>query len=405
MSTRNNRRVAAVTEPTARDAKRRRIETSPDVVDAMDDADGTAAEAGSDDSSTTANSAETTDAVDGASNNNASEGAAASSAEATTAASKPASDGGSDKNTNGADSDPNHTADASTGAPRVAGGGPPAGDPAGGAPATGIDEPNPNGAGAINLQNEQAADAGGDVRPVVTTDTRAYFEQDLCNRLNTINGYKHLPSATVTLRTIPYANVHWGSVGVGYADKSQYLCINNERITLRAIAEIVYPNFFKRGNANRKAGLLFKPLLEEDTHMASRILRQKSMPVKSRDDSGGEGFWSSTWMGTQGMSDKQIPVFERVYDAMDVYKNRKVDMLKYATNDLKKGDIVVVEMSITRWAIKDENEKEKTNWKKRKEWKKWNVDFRLESVALIYPGSDYAGDAMDRDDLPDDLEA
>ena len=90
---------------------------------------------------------------------------------------------------------------------------------------------------------------------------------------------------------------------------------------------------------------------------------------------------------------------------MDVYKNRKTDMLKYETKELKKGDIVVVEMAITRWAIKDEKDKDKTNWKKRKEWKKWNVDFRLEAVALIYPGSDYADDAADKDDLPDDLEA
>lgn len=101
------------------------------------------------------------------------------------------------------------------------------------------------------------------------------------DRLNAINGYIHLATGTVSLRTIPYASTRWGPVGVGRADKSDSLCINGEPICIRAIAEVVFPNFFKRGVPLRKAGLLFRPLLADDFNMASRILRQKSMPVKN----------------------------------------------------------------------------------------------------------------------------
>ena len=101
----------------------------------------------------------------------------------------------------------------------------------------------------------------------------------------------------------------------------------------------------------------------------------------------------------------QIPSFQRVYDALDVFSNQKINMGKYDTSDLKTGDIVVVEMAVIRWPIKEENASGKKIWRNRKEWKKWNVDFRLESVAVLYPGSDYADEPVEETDLPDDLAA
>lgn len=80
-------------------------------------------------------------------------------------------------------------------------------------------------------------------------------------------------------------------------------------------------------------------------------------------------------------------------------------MGKYDTDDLKKGDIVVVEMTIVRWAPKETDGAGKKAPRKRREWKKWNVDFRLEAVSVIYPGSDYADEAEDQAANEDDFAA
>ena len=83
-----------------------------------------------------------------------------------------------------------------------------------------------------------------------------------------------------------------------------------------------------------------------------------------------------------------------MYDALDIYRTKKVEMLKYDAEELKAGDIVVVEAFVTRWMTKTEegeavptssfdSPKGKGTAKPRREWKKWNVDFRLESISVL----------------------
>lgn len=67
-------------------------------------------------------------------------------------------------------------------------------------------------------------------------------------------------------------------------------------------------------------------------------------------------------------------------------------MEKY-TSDLKRGDIVLVEMYVTRWTVKDDatdKGESKPSYGKKREWKRWNVEFRLDAISVLYPGSDYA---------------
>lgn len=75
-------------------------------------------------------------------------------------------------------------------------------------------------------------------------------------------------------------------------------------------------------------------------------------------------------------------------------------MAKY-TSELKRGDIVLVEMYVTRWPVKEEgsdkDDSSKPSYGKKREWKRWNVEFRLDAVSVLYPGSDYVED-ITRDD-------
>ena len=100
----------------------------------------------------------------------------------------------------------------------------------------------------------------------------------------------------------------------------------------------------------------------------------------------------------------QIPAFERVYDALDTYK-RKSEMSRLPATDLRLGDIVLAEFYVTRWIPKEEVDenvsvvgtsnaaqgKKKGNANKpgKKEWKAWNVEFKLDAVSLLVSGGDH----------------
>ena len=104
-----------------------------------------------------------------------------------------------------------------------------------------------------------------------------------------------------------------------------------------------------------------------------------------------------------------------MYDALDTYK-RKSAMPRLAAKELKLGDVVLLEVFITRWIPKDDPQLDdatpsgsagssakgkgvyrKGRWTK-KEWKKWNVQFTLDAISLIYPGSDYYMDEAKADE-------
>lgn len=119
---------------------------------------------------------------------------------------------------------------------------------------------------------------------VINPETRSYFTQGLCDRLNKLNGYINLDTRCVTLHTLPLEQVGWGPVGHGRADKSGALCIKSQPLMMWVIAEIIRPTFRRRGQNLRKGGVLFKPLLESDSSRASILMNKRCLPQKGTDD-------------------------------------------------------------------------------------------------------------------------
>lgn len=114
----------------------------------------------------------------------------------------------------------------------------------------------------------------------ISPATRGYFGQPLCDRLNKLNSYLNLATACATLKTVPFGDLRWGASGMGSSDNSEHLCLDGRRISLWAVAEVVFPNFRKKGLPIRKPGVLFRPLLSLDFKQAARILNVKSSPPK-----------------------------------------------------------------------------------------------------------------------------
>ena len=77
--------------------------------------------------------------------------------------------------------------------------------------------------------------------------------------------------------------------------------------------------------------------------------------------------------------------------------------------DLKDGDIILLEAFVVRWPLQDQPKKENMDsdderklkaerYKKRREWKKWAVDLRLDAVSILFQGSEHQVEASKPDE-------
>ena len=82
-----------------------------------------------------------------------------------------------------------------------------------------------------------------------------------------------------------------------------------------------------------------------------------------------------------------------MFDAQTKY-TAKIDMFELESTDLKKGDLVLAEFFVTRWIPKENSDTSgtgdgKSRYGRKREWRRWNVDFKLDALSLLYRGSTY----------------
>ncbi|GJE91874.1 hypothetical protein PsYK624_080250 [Phanerochaete sordida] len=223
----------------------------------------------------------------------------------------------------------------------------------------------------------------------ITLDTRDYFTPRLVERLNSLCYYVNPETTCYSLRTLPIIDLAWGQTGTGRSDASEYLCKDDKPVTLWIVGEIVAPNFAKDGVPRRKAGVLIRPLLEEDFRKAVAVMNSYSLP-KSDDLTLHDGVWVTRWMGSRAVPDDEVPVFTEIYDATSMVRAKKF-MTRKRHTEISARDLAVAEATIVRWPVTD---KEKVDQKSsgrpsRRSWESWRVEFRLESLWFIYQGSQH----------------
>ena len=108
---------------------------------------------------------------------------------------------------------------------------------------------------------------------------RPYFNQSLVDRLQKLINYQNPATAYFSIRNFPQHEAKWGKPGVGRQDRSDILCIRDKPVTLWIVAELIFPNFTYQGNPNRRAGVRFRPLLDDDLKTASRMLNALCKPI------------------------------------------------------------------------------------------------------------------------------
>ena len=108
-------------------------------------------------------------------------------------------------------------------------------------------------------------------------------------------------------------------------------------------------------------------------------------------------------MGSPNLPGDKVPILDRVYDATASFKPKN-EMPLYSAEDLKIGDIVLMEMSVIRWVPRNQSSRgtdaasSATRWYKGKRiWHSWVVEFKLDAISLLYSGPDYFGIPQDDD--------
>ncbi|PSR87072.1 hypothetical protein PHLCEN_2v5258 [Hermanssonia centrifuga] len=225
------------------------------------------------------------------------------------------------------------------------------------------------------------------VNTTISVGTRSFFDQRLVDRLNTMNAYRNPASCCYSIQTLPIEDTVWGNVGYGPDDNSEYLYLGGQRVLVRFVAEVIFNNFveLKTRNPTRRAGVKFRPLLECDFDKASS-------PSASGDADVPHALWASRWMNDYGQPDDDLKLFERSFDATETFQS-KLSMDKYPADQIKPGNVALVETAVTRWAVKDDaavadspSSPSKGKKSKRKEWKNWNVHFRIDAISIIHQG-------------------
>ncbi|KAF7797228.1 hypothetical protein EIP86_008420 [Pleurotus ostreatoroseus] len=223
-------------------------------------------------------------------------------------------------------------------------------------------------------------------------------EDDLCVRLNRLNDHFNERTSCATLHNVPFDRLRWGPVGYGRQDKSTYLMLGDHELMLWAVAEIVGLNLYAKVNGvrthpARRQSIMFKPLLASDYDMACRIVKDMAHPIKELEPA--DGLWAGRFMGAYGAAEADTKLMDRVYDARSTYCGKDT-MNPYPTEKLRRGDIVLLEMNVGRWAgttdaakagpstsAKSAKTPAKAKKYEPKVWTEWVVDLRLDALSVL----------------------
>ncbi|KAI0349494.1 hypothetical protein OH77DRAFT_1226567 [Trametes cingulata] len=162
----------------------------------------------------------------------------------------------------------------------------------------------------------------------------------------------------------------WGRKVDG-VDLSRFLCIEDKPVIVWLAGPIVSKWFCNRlGQPQDRVKIGISMLRDEDLAAANGLL-SRTMPAHIR---AGNNVYASKLMTewARGEPHPVISSFDQIYDATSSFE-RKSKMRKLHAYQLGMGDIVLLEVALTRY---------KTGSIKYV-WKEWNVAFELRSVSLL----------------------
>ncbi|KAI0059792.1 hypothetical protein BV25DRAFT_1918182 [Artomyces pyxidatus] len=205
--------------------------------------------------------------------------------------------------------------------------------------------------------------------------TRDYFEPALLQRLPKFLNFSDPERGVYSLGQIP-PDLTW-SEKAG-PTRANVLCRpeGDKPLVIWIVGELARTWFYdKEGALQEKVNVTVTPLRPSDLDAGRELARTYSRPIQSHDDFVRmDGIYASRWQTEQerGRRGKTAMPFTRVFDATKKLSS-KADMKKLHAEDLKNGDLVLMETILVRYFTAVEG----------RVTKDWNVRFELESICLL----------------------
>ncbi|KAG1839202.1 hypothetical protein DFJ58DRAFT_859695 [Suillus subalutaceus] len=191
------------------------------------------------------------------------------------------------------------------------------------------------------------------------TEIKEYDEilVEQVNRLQKLSEYTNAKANIYALgRLLPTAT--WGQYKP-INDRSKVLCnpATNEPLTIWVVGQIAKMWFTKFGNLEKQATIMIMPLSKSLAQQSTLLLAKMSSPTTSSNQQATQIIQAIKWQNARGGDSEDEPV---LFDA--VYVIRVAGSLKTQTErplwklvDLKMGDLILLEMKMTRYSKKQED--------------------------------------------------
>ncbi|KAI5988182.1 hypothetical protein EDD15DRAFT_2371567 [Pisolithus albus] len=214
------------------------------------------------------------------------------------------------------------------------------------------------------------------------------YPSALLNRLQTLSTYENSTANVYSLARIPLSSC-WGKNNP-YTNRSKILCnpSTDEPIVIWLMGHISSTWFMRNSEPDRQCSVTIVPLSTDLSRYANRLLCGFSSPPLPLLEDSALLVRASRW---QSSKQGEVPtLFSSVYDAREVFC-AKNEMMPYPATELKKKDLVLMEIRLCRYFTKDDSNR----------YSQFRAQFELNAVSLLHSADDSEWDDKAENDIGD----
>ncbi|KAI6146450.1 hypothetical protein BKA82DRAFT_4015956 [Pisolithus tinctorius] len=210
----------------------------------------------------------------------------------------------------------------------------------------------------------------------------------LTSRIEKLMAFENPRSNIYSLATLlPTAS--WGQ-NDPYSDRSKMLCnpVSNKPILIWMVGHVSATWFLRNGQPDRQCSVTIVPLSKHLCQQALRLRSGFSHPPLPSADTPPSVVRASHWQSSK--HGEMSSLFSSVYNAREVFQ-AKTEMDLYPAMELKKRDLILLEVKLIWYFVKDNNSC----------YSHHRAQFKLQSVSLLHSSDGNESDNSSNYDIGD----
>ncbi|KAI6004019.1 hypothetical protein EDD15DRAFT_2222031 [Pisolithus albus] len=214
------------------------------------------------------------------------------------------------------------------------------------------------------------------------------YSPTLVNRLETLSVYENQTANVYSLARLP-PSACWGK-NDPYTNRSKVLCnpATDDAILIWVIGHISSMWFLKNNEPDRQCSVTIVPLSRDLGRYANRLICGFSSPPLPLLEESPLLIRGSRWQSSK--AGERATLFSSVYDAREIFC-AKSEMMPYSAMDLKRKDLVLMEMKLCRYFLKDDNNR----------YSQHRAQFELNAVSILHSADDAEFEQVGENDIGD----